>query len=80
MDTIIVTPKNKNSIPFLKHLLTNLSDVERVEVINLPQSKAEESIQSGLQDLKDIISGKIKGKSLKQLLLKTKGKAVAQGL
>lgn len=68
MDTIIVTPKNKNSIPFLKHLLTNLSDVERVEVINLPQNKAEESIQSGLQDLKDIISGKIKGKSLKQLL------------
>lgn len=68
MDTIIVTPKNKKSIPFLKHLLTNLNDVEKVEVVNLPNDKTEESIKSGLQDLKDIISGKIKGKSLKQLL------------
>jgi hypothetical protein len=68
MDAIIVTPKNKNSIPFLKHLLTNLSDVEKVEVVNLPQNKTEESIQAGLQDLKDIISGKIQGKSIKQLL------------
>jgi hypothetical protein len=68
MDAIIVTPKNKNSIPFLKHLLTNLSDVEKVEVVSMPQNKTEESIQAGLQDLKDIISGKIQGKSIKQLL------------
>ena len=68
MDTIIVTPKNKKSIPFLKHLLSNLNDVEKVEVITQPNNKTEESIQAGLQDLKDIISGKIKGKSLKQLL------------
>jgi len=68
MDAIIVTPKNKNSIPFLKHLLSNLSDVEKVEVVSLPPNKTEESIQAGLQDLKDIISGKTKGKSIKQLL------------
>ena len=68
MDTIIVTPKNKNSIPFLKQLLTSLNDVEKVEVITLPKNKTEESIQAGLQDLKDIISGKTKGKSIKQLL------------
>ena len=68
METIIVTPKNKKAIPFLKHLLTNLNDVEKVEVVNLPNDKTEESIKAGLQDLKDIISGKVKGKSLKQLL------------
>ncbi len=68
MDSIIVTPKNKKSIPFLKHLLSNLNDVEKVEVVNLSHNKTEESINAGLQDLKDIISGKIKGKSLTHLL------------
>ena len=68
MDAIIITPKNKSSIPFLKHLLTNLHDVEKVEVVRLPQNKTEESVQAGLNDLKNIISGKIKGKSINQLL------------
>lgn len=68
MDSIIVTPKNKKSIHFLKHLLSNLNDVEKVEVVNLSHNKTEESINAGLQDLKDIISGKIKRRSLTKLL------------
>jgi len=68
METIIVTPKNKKAIPFLKHLLSTLDDVDKVEVINLPQNKTEKSIEVGLKDLQDIISGNKTGKSLKQLL------------
>lgn len=68
METIIVTPKNRKAIPFLKHLLSSLDDVDRVEVVNLPQNKIEKSIEAGLKDLQDIISGKKTGKSLKQLL------------
>jgi hypothetical protein len=67
METIIVTPKNKKAIPFLKHLLSSLDDVDKVEVVNLPQNKTEKSIETGLKELQDIISGKINGKSLKQL-------------
>jgi len=68
METIIVTPKNKKSIPFLKHLLSNLNDVDKVEVVNLPQNKTEKSIEAGLKDLQDILTGKKNGKTLKQLL------------
>lgn len=68
METIIVTPKNKKAIPFLKHLLSTLEDVDRVEVVNLDRGKTEESIEKGLKDLQDIVSGKKTGKSLKQLL------------
>lgn len=56
MDSIIITPKNKKSISFLKHLLSNLNEVEKVEVVNLSHSKTEESINAGVMDLKDIIS------------------------
>jgi len=68
METIIVTPKNKKAIPFLKHLLSSLDDVDKVEVVKLPQTKAEKSLEAGLKDMQDIISGKITGKPLKQLL------------
>jgi hypothetical protein len=68
METIIVTPKNKSSIPFLKHLLTSLNDVDKVEVVDADQYRVEESIEAGLNDLKEIISGKKTGKTLKQLL------------
>lgn len=68
METIIVTPKNKKAIPFLKHLLSTLEDVDRVEVVNLDLDKTEKSIEKGLKDLQDIVSGKKTGKSLKQLL------------
>jgi len=68
METIIIKPKHKNSIPFLKHLLKNLSDVESIEVIKVPKTNITKSIESGLNDVKDIISGKKKGKTLKELL------------
>ena len=68
MQTIIVTPKNKKAIPFLKHLLSTLEDVDKVEVVNLSQNKTEKNIEAGLKDLQDIILGKKTGKSLKQLL------------
>jgi molybdopterin-guanine dinucleotide biosynthesis protein A len=68
METIIVTPKNKKAIPFLKHLLSTLQDVDKVEVVNLSKNRTEESIENGLKDLQDIISGKNYGKSLKELL------------
>lgn len=68
METIIVTPKNKKAIPFLKHLLSTLQDVDKVEVVNLSKNRTEESLENGLKDLQDIISGKNYGKSLKELL------------
>lgn len=68
METIIVTPKNKKAIPFLKHLLSTLQDVDKVEVVNLSRNQTEKSIEKGLKDLQDIIAGNKTGKSLKQLL------------
>ena len=68
METIIIKPKNKEAIPFLKHLLTNLSDVASIKVVTIPGSNVAKSIDSGLKDAKDIISGKKRGKTLKQLL------------
>ncbi|HET6558971.1 MAG TPA: hypothetical protein VFG54_16745 [Prolixibacteraceae bacterium] len=63
-----MTPKNKKAIPFLKHLLSTLEDVDRVEVVNLDRDNTEKSIEKGLNDLQDIVAGKKPGKSLKQLL------------
>ncbi len=68
MDALFVTPKNKESIPFLKQLLKSLNNVESVEVVKSPDSRTRKSIESGLKDVNDIISGKKKGKTLKQLL------------
>lgn len=68
METIIIKPKNKESIPFLKRLLKNLSDVESIEVVKTPESHVAKSIESGLNDVKDILSGKKNSKTLKQLL------------
>ena len=68
METIIIQPKNKEAIPFLKHLLTNLSDVASVKVVTIPDSNVAKSIDSGLKEAKDIIAGKKSGKTLKQLL------------
>lgn len=64
METIIVTPKNKKAIPFLKHLLSTLQDVDKVEVVNLPGNRTEKSIEKGLKDLQEILEGKKTGKSL----------------
>jgi len=68
MEAIIVTPKNKKAIPFLKHLLNSLDNVDKVEVVNIQKNTREKSLEAGLRDLRDIISGKITGKPLKQLL------------
>ena len=68
MDTIIIKPKTKESIPFLKHLLSNLSDVASVKVVTVPDNQVIKSIDSGFKDAKDILSGKKRGKTLKQLL------------
>ena len=68
MDALFVTPKNKESIPFLKQLLKSLNIVESVEVVKSPDSRTRKRIESGLKDVNDIISGKKKGKTLKQLL------------
>lgn len=68
MESIIIKPKNKQAIPFLKHLLSNLNDVESIEVVNLPKSQVAKSIETGLNEVKEILSGKKKGKSLKQLI------------
>ena len=68
METLIVTPKNKQAIPFLKHLLANLSDVKSVEVVDMPDNHVAKSISAGLHDVKEIIAGKKKGKHLQQLL------------
>jgi hypothetical protein len=68
METIIVKPKNKEAIPFLKHLLTSLSDVASIKVVTIPGNNVAKSIDSGLKDAKDILSGKKHGKTLKQLI------------
>ncbi|MCE9539188.1 MAG: hypothetical protein K8R85_08220 [Bacteroidetes bacterium] len=68
MESIIIKPKNKKALSFLKHLLASLSDVESIEVIKVPENLVAKSISSGLKDVKEILSGKKKGKSLKQLL------------
>jgi hypothetical protein len=68
MDTIVIKPKSKQSIPFLKHLLKNLSDVQSVEVVSDKKSRTAKSIEAGLKDTKDILDGKKKGKTLRQLI------------
>ena len=39
METIIIKPKNKNSIAFLKHLLQGLNDVESFEIVKTPDTR-----------------------------------------
>ena len=66
--TLLVKPKNQESISFLKHLLLNLKDVESVEVMKPPTGRIAKSIDTGLKETKLIISGKKKAKTLRQLL------------
>ena len=68
METIIIKPKSKQSIPFLKQLLSSLNEVKSVEVVDWDNSKIAKSIDSGLKDVKEILSGKKKAKTLRQLL------------
>ena len=39
METIIIKPKNKNSIAFLKHLLQGLDDVESFEIVKTSDTR-----------------------------------------
>lgn len=68
METLVVTPKSKQSIPFLKHLLSSLTDVASVEIRNEPKRAISKNIKSGIKEGKDILSGKLKGKTIKQLI------------
>lgn len=68
MDTIIITPKNKKSVPFLKHLLSNLDDVKSIKVIKEPETQLAKNLAKGLREAKAIAAGKMKGKTLDELL------------
>jgi hypothetical protein len=68
MESIIITPKSKKSIPFLKHLLSSLDDVQSVKVLKQPQSRIAKNFEIGLKEAKSIADGRKKGKSLKSLL------------
>ncbi|MEI7831130.1 MAG: hypothetical protein WCI31_15230 [Prolixibacteraceae bacterium] len=68
MDGLLVKPKNKEAIPFLKQLLNNLSNVQSVEIVKPTNSRTRKNLESGLKEVKDMVAGKKKGKTLKQLL------------
>jgi hypothetical protein len=68
METIIVKLKNKKSLPFLKHLLNSLNEVEEIEVVTIPNNLVAKNIYQGLKETKVILSGKKKAKTLDQLL------------
>ena len=67
METIIIKPKNKNSIAFLKHLLQGLNDVASFEIVNTPdiqnkgKEKTEEEPTAGLLEaINEAKTGKTK--------------------
>jgi hypothetical protein len=68
MKTPIMKPGSKQSIPFLKRLLSSLCDVASVQVMSHPKEKIVKSIKSGLKESKDIISGKKKGNTIQLLI------------
>ena len=71
METIVITPRSQESIPFLRELLTKLSDVKHVEVIpskTQKRTKLNKDIDSGLKEIRDILDGKKQVKSFEQFL------------
>jgi len=71
MDALLITPSSQKSIPFLKELLSKLSDVKRVEVVSSYTDKNEKiynDINSGLKEVKDVMEGKAQVKSFEQYL------------
>jgi hypothetical protein len=68
METIVITPTNKQAIPFLKHLLSSLKEVEKVKVIKPATTSLEKDLLKGLQQAKEIATGRQKGKTLNELL------------
>ncbi|MDZ7606014.1 MAG: hypothetical protein U5K79_10610 [Cyclobacteriaceae bacterium] len=68
METIIITPKSKKSVPFLKHLLSNLDDVKSVKIVKHPETQIAKNLAKGLREAKAIAAGKMKAKTLDELL------------
>ena len=69
MDTIVITPRSQEAIPFLKELLKKLSDVKHVEVVSSgisKKTKLYKDIDSGLKEVKKVLDGKTKAKSFEQ--------------
>ena len=52
---IIIKPKNKNSIAFLKHLLQGLNDVESFEIVNTPDTKKKVKTKTGKQPKNELL-------------------------
>ena len=50
METIIITPKNKQAIPFLKHLLNSLYEVKSIEVVSATKMQVANEITEGLNE------------------------------
>ena len=71
METIVITPRSQKSIPFLRELLTKLSDVKHIEVISSKTKnniELHKEIDAGLKEVRDIIDGKKQAKSFEQFL------------
>ncbi|MDQ3190611.1 MAG: hypothetical protein M3Q58_03375 [Bacteroidota bacterium] len=69
MEKIIITPKSKKSVAFLTQLLKGLSEeVENIQIVTPPKGRIAKSIDKGLKEAKEIMSGKIKAKTLDELL------------
>ena len=71
MDTIVITPRSKKDIPFLKDLLSRLSDVKHIEVVpssTANKNKLHDDIDLGLKEIKEILEGKKQTKSFEQYI------------
>ena len=71
MDTIVITPHSQESIPFLKELLSKLSDVKDVKVVlsdDKKKAKVLKDIDSGLKEVKEILNKNKATKSFEQFL------------
>ena len=55
METIIIKPKNKNSIAFLKHLLQGLNDVESFEIVNIPGTRKKVKAKTGKEPKNELL-------------------------
>lgn len=71
MNTILITPNSEESIPFLKELLSKLSDVKKVEILSdkpAQKSRLYKDIDAGFKEVKKVIEGKKEAKTFNQFL------------
>lgn len=68
MATIVIKTKNKRAIPFLKKLFLNLKDIESFEIFSDSTTNIHESVEQGIYDVKEILTGKKKGITIRELL------------